>query len=130
MRVDVPLLATLIDVIIAVTVAELLGLLLWHRVTGRGVAPRELVPSLVAGLLLMAALRLAVSGAAMAWLMLCFLGSGIAHAADLRRRWRSSGAQAGNANGARHAAPGVLVPGHLPPQQLDTLADAAKPQAM
>ncbi len=130
MTVDMPMLAMLIDVIVGVTVVEVLVLLLWHRATGHGVAPRDLLPSIAAGLLLMAALRLAVSGAAMPWLVLCFLGSGLAHAADLRRRWRSPGDQARNANGAVHAAPGVLVPGHVSAQQLDPLADAAKPQAV
>ena len=124
------MLATLIDVIVAVTLLELLGLLIWHRATGRGLAPRDLLPSLAAGLLLMAALRLAVSGAAVPWVAMCFVGSGLAHAADLRRRWRSGGRQPRDVNVAVHAAPGVLVPGHLPPQQLDPLADAAKAQAM
>jgi hypothetical protein len=78
----------LLHVAMAVTLAEAVGLALWHWRTGRGLAPAELWPNLLSGLALMAALRAALTGAGWHWVALGLALSGLAHAVDLRRRWR------------------------------------------
>ncbi len=76
-----------IDAILVLVVLEAAGLTALHRTTGRGLAPATLLPTLLAGALLLAAMRLALGGAAFPWVGLCLLGAGLAHVADLRRRW-------------------------------------------
>jgi hypothetical protein len=78
----------LVDLAIAITLVELLVLCLLHWRTGRGVAPRDLLPNLVAGLCLMAAVRASLTGASWLWLAAGLLAAGLAHAVDVRRRWR------------------------------------------
>jgi hypothetical protein len=79
----------LVDLAIAITLVELAVLCLLHWRTGRGVAPRDLLPNLVAGLCLMAAVRAGITGAGWGWVAAGLMASGLAHAADLRARWRS-----------------------------------------
>ena len=78
----------LIDAILAGTVLEFLALAAWHRATGRGLAPREVASTLLAGGFLLVALRLALSGAAWPLLALTLLGALGAHVFDVARRWR------------------------------------------
>ena len=77
----------LLDVVISVLLLEIVLLLAWHRRTGGGVAPRALLPNLLAGLCLMLALRAALTGAHAAWLALALAAAGAAHLFDLRQRW-------------------------------------------
>ena len=77
----------LIDLAIAVTLAETVLLLVLHRRTGRGMPPRDLLPNLGAGLALMVALRVGLADAPWPWVAAALLMAGVAHAADLRRRW-------------------------------------------
>ena len=77
----------LVDLVIAMTVLEAAALAIHHRLTGRGVAPRDFLPNLVSGLALMLALRAAIGGTAGGWLPAALLLAGLAHAVDLRRRW-------------------------------------------
>ncbi len=77
----------LVDAVIAITVLEGLGLALYHRVTGRGMAPRDYVANLSAGLALMLALRAVLSSASWTWVAAALLLSGLMHATDLRSRW-------------------------------------------
>lgn len=76
-----------IDVVIALTALEAVALALYHRVTGRGVAPADFLLTLASGVALLLALRSTVAdgfgSVAAAWL----LAGGAAHVADLRRRW-------------------------------------------
>ena len=76
-----------IDVVIAFTALEAVALALYHRLTGRGVAPADFLLTLASGVALLLALRSTVADgfgpAAAAWL----LAGGAAHVADLRRRW-------------------------------------------
>ena len=77
-----------VDLILVLMVAEALVLGLYHRRTGRGLAPGVLVTVLLAGGFLMLALRAALVGAGWPWIAL-FLGLGlVAHLADLVGRWR------------------------------------------
>ena len=84
----VPAIATLVDLVIALTVVEAVVLALLHRVGGRGVAPREYLANLLSGLCLMAALRCLAGHAEPAWIALWLLAAGLAHATDLARRWQ------------------------------------------
>lgn len=78
----------LIDGVIAFTVIECIALSLYHRATGRGVAPREYLANMVSGLCLMLALRgLAVDAGAL-WLAFCLLAAGLAHGFDIVKRWQ------------------------------------------
>lgn len=47
-----------------------------------------ILPNLLAGFLLLVAMRLAVADAALPWVGLSLLAAGLAHLVDLRRRWR------------------------------------------
>ena len=70
----------IVDAILLLTAAEAL-MLLWR---GRA----DLFATLLAGFALLAALRLALAGAAWPWLALALLVALAAHLADLARRWR------------------------------------------
>ena len=77
---------TLVDLLIAFTVIEIGVLIVWHQRTGRGLAWVDIGPNLVAGLLLMAAVRCALTPGAGLGLLVCVAGAGICHVLDLRRR--------------------------------------------
>ncbi len=70
----------IVDAILAATLLEG-AFLLWR---GR----IDLVVTLLSGLALMAALRLALAGAGWPWLGLALLAALVAHLVDLGRRWR------------------------------------------
>ncbi len=78
----------LIEIVITVTVLEGVALTLYHRITGKGVAPREFAANLLSGLCLMLALRGALAGVESGWTAGWLLGSGLVHASDLWRRWK------------------------------------------
>ena len=67
------------DLVIAVLLLEMAALRVWHHRTGAGLAPRALLPNLLAGLCLMLALRAALVGADVAWLALALAGAGSMH---------------------------------------------------
>ena len=77
----------LIDGVIAVTVLEGLALAAYNRRTGRGLAIGDYAANLAAGLCLMFALRGALVAAGWPWIAVCLIAAGIAHGADLWRRW-------------------------------------------
>lgn len=85
-----PPLVHLVDAVLALTVCEGLALALWHRRTGRGIAPADYALNLLSGLCLMLALRLALGSAAWAWILAALSAAGLAHAADLWCRWRGA----------------------------------------
>ncbi len=80
--------ASLVDLVIAITVIEALALSLLHWRTGRGVAPRDFLINLSSGLCLMLALRSVLRDAGITWLALWLLAAGAAHAIDIAVRWR------------------------------------------
>jgi hypothetical protein len=80
--------AHIVDLVLAIVVAEGFALTLHWRITGRGVAPSQLLPNLLAGALLLLALRLALSDLSWPWYTACLAAAGLANAADLRQRWR------------------------------------------
>ena len=77
-----------VDLILGLMLLEGALLLLYHRRTGRGIAPRLLLATLVSGACLLLALRTALTGAGWlatgAWLTAALL----AHLGDLASRWR------------------------------------------
>jgi hypothetical protein len=77
----------LVDLAIAITLLEavMLGVYFWR--TGKGVAPSEYLLNLSSGLALMLAVRSVLSGAAWVYLVACLATAGIAHGADVWRRW-------------------------------------------
>ena len=77
-----------VDIVIAFTLLEAVLLALFHRATGRGLAPLQFVPNLAAGLFLMLALRGVLAGAAAPWIGLALLAAGACHGLDLWQRWR------------------------------------------
>jgi hypothetical protein len=80
---DAQLLLHLVDLVLAVSLIELLWLLL-RRPTGLA----NLAPNVLAGLSLTLALRLSLVGSNPAWIVLCLAAAGLAHLLDLRARRR------------------------------------------
>jgi hypothetical protein len=77
------------DLILVLLAAEGLFLFFRWRATGRGPAPREVLPTVLSGFFLVLALRQALVGGWWGWTGLFLAAGGLAHAADLRSRWRS-----------------------------------------
>lgn len=78
-----------VDCLIAVLLAEGLALRLLQRVRGAAAVPRGLIASLGAGLFLMLAIRLALTGGPALGFAGLLLAAGLAHAVDLRERFRA-----------------------------------------
>jgi hypothetical protein len=78
----------IVEMILALMVFEAIALGLYHRRTGRGIAPLDLLLNLAAGALLLLALRAAIVDpdplAPAPYLAVALF----AHVADLARRWR------------------------------------------
>jgi hypothetical protein len=77
-----------IDLILVIVAAEFVGITVYWKARRRGIAPAQLIPNLLAGALLLVALRFALSGQDWRWILACLALAGIANAADLRQRWR------------------------------------------
>ena len=82
-----------VDAILALVPLEALALLLWHRRTGRGLAPAAVIGNLGAGFCLAAALRCALLGGTpsaslQAGIAALLAAAGLAHLADMAARWR------------------------------------------
>jgi hypothetical protein len=80
--------AHVVDLILLIVAAESAALTLYWKKTHRGISPAQLVPNLVAGALLLLALRLALSDFAWPWYTACLAAAGVANVADLSQRWR------------------------------------------
>jgi hypothetical protein len=78
------------DLVLLVVALELVALA-WFGARGRGPGLRALLPTLLAGAALALALRAALSGAAWPWMAAWLSAAGVAHAVDLRARWRRTG---------------------------------------
>ncbi len=79
-----------VDLILALLALESALLIYWHRRTGRGIRPGQLLPNVLAGACLLLALRAALSGANPLYVGLALSGALLAHVADLYLRWRPS----------------------------------------
>ena len=71
----------MIDGVLIVVILEAIILTLLHRAA--------ILPNLLAGFMLLVAMRLAIGGAGLPITGLCLLAAGLAHLVDLRRRWHS-----------------------------------------
>ncbi|MBZ8132231.1 hypothetical protein [Afifella sp. IM 167] len=78
-----------VDAIAALMLVEGIALFLWRRRTGRGIAPLDLLANLAAGLFLLLALRAALTGAGWPAVALFLALGGLAHVADMMRRWQT-----------------------------------------
>lgn len=86
-----------VGLILAFIAVEAVVLVAYHRRTGRGVAPDELLPNLAAGVFLLLALGSALAGAGWGWIAAALSSSLVAHLADLRRRsGRATGSRSGS----------------------------------
>ena len=92
-------LAPLIDLVIAITLVEFAAIVLHHRITGGGVAPRDFALNMLSGLCLMLALRSLAHDAGTAWVGGFLLAAGIAHGSDIWRRWRRPAGASSNGPG-------------------------------
>ncbi len=78
----------LIDLILLAVAAEILLLYLWLPRSGSSLRLGELLPNLIAGAALLAALRLALTNAPWAMIAVALTAALLAHLVDLFRRWR------------------------------------------
>jgi len=78
----------IVDLILGLMVLEALVLIVFRRSAGHGIAPVDLVASLLAGAMLLLALRFALTGAGWLPVAACLAAALVAHLWDLRRRWR------------------------------------------
>ncbi|HPG79381.1 MAG TPA: hypothetical protein PLX45_01955 [Piscinibacter sp.] len=76
------------DIVLAVLAIEAIVLSLRHARSGAGPPPRVFAPMIGAGVLLVLALRCALTGAPWPWIALLLSGGGAVHAVDLWQRWR------------------------------------------
>lgn len=74
--------------VLGVTLVEGLALVLWHRLSGRGLRPVDVLCQLAAGVLLLVAALLALHGAGLAAIGTALAAAGGAHLIDLLRRLR------------------------------------------
>ncbi len=77
-----------VDLVLGTVAAETIAISLYWRNTRRGIAPAQLLPNVLAGALLLLALRLALSDCSWPWYVACLALAGIANIADIRQRWR------------------------------------------
>ena len=81
----------IVDLILLLVLVEA-ALLGWrHRHTGQGPSLRALLPNLVSGAALLAAVRLALVQSEWLWVAAALLFALMAHLADLHQRWRQVG---------------------------------------
>lgn len=78
----------LVDAIMVLTILEWIALGLYHRRTGKGVAPKDISLNLFSGLSLMLALRFVLSGAQTLLILAALLAAGVLHGLDIFNRWR------------------------------------------
>lgn len=77
----------IVDLIIGLTLVEALALVLYRRLTGRGLRATALIFNLTAGAALLLALRIALVGGAWGWVAACLAAALAAHLGDLWQRW-------------------------------------------
>lgn len=77
----------IVDAILLLTLLEGAALVAWHRRTGGGPVPADVLGNLAAGFCLLLALRATLAHAGWVWIAAVLLGALLAHIYDLRRRW-------------------------------------------
>jgi hypothetical protein len=79
----------LVDAIALMTLLEAAALYALHRLRGLGPPPRDWLPNIVSGVLLMLSLRSVLAQSAWWWIAGFLLAAGIVHWLDLISRWRA-----------------------------------------
>lgn len=79
--------AFLPEAILALVVVEFIALVVWRARRGKGPSALDIAANLAAGACLLLAVRAALLGEE-AMLLVFLAASGLAHVADLARRWR------------------------------------------
>ena len=92
----------LVNAVVVFALIELVALVAWHAVTGRGLSAPDLVANLSAGLCLLGALRSVLAGSAWPVCALWLAAAGAAHATDLVRRSRSGQFSAAASSSVSH----------------------------
>ncbi len=87
---DIPICLMLVNAVVAFALIELVALVAWHAVTGRGLSAPDLVANLSAGLCLLGALRSVLAGSVWQVCAAWLAAAGAAHVTDLVRRWRTA----------------------------------------
>jgi hypothetical protein len=82
-----PHLAVLPEAILALVILEFVGLVALRMKRGKGPSPLDIAANLAAGACLLLGIRAALLGQE-AMLLVFLAASGLAHLADLARRWR------------------------------------------
>jgi ABC-type spermidine/putrescine transport system permease subunit II len=77
------------DLVLLVLLAESVALALWHRRTGRGLAPAALAGLVLPGIAFALALRAALTGAGWGWVAAALVAAFLAHAFDVVVRLRA-----------------------------------------
>jgi fatty acid desaturase len=78
----------IIDFILALMALEAVALLVFNRMTGRGVSPRAILPFIAAGACLMLSLRVALTGGSWQLIALLLMAAFVMHLLDIGLRWR------------------------------------------
>lgn len=76
------------DLVLAVLLLEAVVLTWRHARSGAGPPPAVFAPMIGAGILLVLALRCALTGASWPWIALLLSAGGVVHLFDLRQRWK------------------------------------------
>ena len=80
----------IVDLIIVFVLAEWAAIVLFRVRSGKGIPALEITANLLAGILLMLALRAALVGASWHWIAAALTAALAAHLGDLSQRWRGS----------------------------------------
>jgi len=83
----------IVDIMIAFVVIEIVALLVYRRLTGRGVPTYSLLVNIGAGGSLMLALKAVFGGAAWTIVAACLLGALVFHTLDVAQRWQKGSAE-------------------------------------
>jgi len=86
---------SIIDLMLVFVLIEVAALMLYWRLTGKGIAPVSLLLNAGAGTSLMLALRAALTGAPWQWLAAWLAASLVFHVVDLAARWPRAGSGTG-----------------------------------
>ena len=79
----------LVDFILVVVILEAAALLVYWSRARRGIAPRDLLPNLCAGVFLLFARRATLAGSGWMLASLFLTAAGLAHLTDVTQRWRN-----------------------------------------
>jgi hypothetical protein len=87
---DMAVCLMLVNAVVVFALMELVALVAWRVVTGRGLSAPDLVANLSAGLCLLGALRSVLAGSVWQVCAAWLAAAGVAHATDLVRRSRAA----------------------------------------